>query len=144
MNQLEVRASKLTLVLVILLGIFFVPTGLALLGGPGFGLSAIGVTSLILYGVVVGLVLRGHRRSVRYFSDEGLVRNDGQRLAWADLDRVVNKLRVRPYGGKSLWRTEIHFSNGQSAWLIPSKINNYGEVAALVHRLPCEHAEGAA
>jgi len=113
MDQLDVRASKLPLVLVILLGIFFVPIGLTLIGGPGFGLRAIGLMCLIAFGIVVWLARRGHRRSVRRFSDEGLVRNDGQSFAWADLDAVVNKLRVRPYGRKSLWRTEIHFKQGQ-------------------------------
>ena len=142
--SLEVRASKLPLVLLILLGLFFVPMGLALLDGFRIAQSAIGLTCLILFGVVVWLVRRGHKRSVRFFSDEGLVRNDGQSFAWADLSRVVNRLRVRRYGGKHLWRTEIQFRSGESAWLIPSKVSNYGEVAALVRRLPCQHADVAA
>ena len=77
---------------------------------------------------------------VRSFSDEGLVRNDGQSFAWAELYRVVDRVRVRN-GRKYLWRTEIQFHSGESAWLIPSKIRNYGEVAALVSRLRCEHTE---
>lgn len=144
MDQLEVKASKLPLVLVILLGVFFVPMGLALLDGFRIAQSAIGLTCLILYGLVVWLVRRGHKKSVRRFSDDGLVRNDGQSYAWADLSRVINRFRVRRYGGKSLWRTEIHFGSGESAWLIPGKIDNYGEVAALVRRLPCEHTEAPA
>jgi hypothetical protein len=60
--------------------------------------------------------------------------------AWAELYRVVDRARVRN-GRKYLWRTEIQFSNGESAWLIPSKIRNYGEVVALVGRLPCERTE---
>lgn len=140
MNQLEVRADKLTLVLVILLGLFFVPIGLALLISSGIAHAAIGLVCLTLFGVVVWLVRRGHKTSVRRFSDDGLVRNDGQSFAWPELCRVVDRVRVRN-GRKYLWRTEIHFTDGRSAWLIPSKIRNYGEVAALVGRLPCEHAE---
>jgi hypothetical protein len=143
-NQLEVRASKLPLVLLILLGLFFIPMGLALLDGFRIAQSAIGLTCLALFGLVVWVVRRGHKKSVRRFSDEGLVRNDGQSFAWADLSRVVNRFRVGRYGGKHLWRTEIHFSSGESAWLIPGKVSNYGEVAALVRRLPCEHTEAAA
>jgi hypothetical protein len=139
-NQLEVRASKLPLVMLILLGLFFVPMALALLDGFRFAQSAIGVTCLALFGVVVWLVRRAHKKSVRRLSEEGLVRNDGQSFAWADLSRVVDRIRVR-YGRKYLWRTEIQFTNGGSAWLIPSKVSNYGEVAALVSRLPCEHTE---
>jgi hypothetical protein len=95
---------------------------------------------VIMFGVIVWLVRRGHKRSVRSFSEGGLVRNDGQSFAWADLSRVVDRIRVR-YCRKYLWRTEIQFSNGESAWLIPSKVSNYGEVAALVCGLPCEHTE---
>lgn len=140
MNQLEVRADKLTLVLVILLGLFFVPMGLALLTSAGIARAAIGLVCLMLFGVVVWLVRRGHKKSVRRFSAEGLVRNDGQSFAWPELCRVVDRVRVRN-GRKYLWRTEIQFNNGASAWLIPSKIRNYGEVAALVRGLPCEHTE---
>jgi hypothetical protein len=139
-NQLEVRADKLTLVLVILLGLFFVPMGLALLTSAGIARAAIGLVCLMLFGVVVWLVRRGHKKSVRRFSAEGLVRNDGQSFAWPELCRVVDRVRVRN-GRKYLWRTEIQFNNGASAWLIPSKIRNYGEVAALVRGLPCEHTE---
>ena len=140
MNQLEVRADKLTLVLVILLGLFFVPMGLALLTSAGIARAAIGLVSLMLFGGVVWLVRRGHKKSVRRFSAEGLVRNDGQSFAWPELCRVVDRVRVRN-GRKYVWRTEIQFTNGESAWLIPSKIRNYGEVAALVRGLPCEHTE---
>jgi len=139
-NQLDVRADKLTLVLVILLGLFFVPMGLALLTSAGIARAAIGLVCLMLFGVVVWLVRRGHKKSVRRFSAEGLVRNDGQSFAWPELCRVVDRVRVRN-GRKYLWRTEIQFNNGASAWLIPSKIRNYGEVAALVRGLPCEHTE---
>jgi hypothetical protein len=140
MNPLEVRADKLTLALVILLGLFFVPMGLGLLTSSGIAHSAIGLVCLTLFGVVVWLVRRGHKTSVRRFSEEGLVRNDGQKFAWAELSRVVDKIRVRN-GRKYLWRTEIQFNNGASAWLIPSKIRNYADVAALVRGLPCEHTE---
>jgi hypothetical protein len=139
-HQLEVRADKLTLVLVILLGLFFVPMGVALLIGPGIAHAAIGFVCLTLFGVVVWLVRRGHKKSVRRFSDDGLERNDGQSFTWAELHRVVDRVRVRN-GRKYLWRTEIQFTNGESAWLIPSKIRNYGEVVALVGRLPCERTE---
>jgi hypothetical protein len=93
-----------------------------------------------LFGVVVWLVRRRHKKSVRRFSDDGLERNDGQSFTWAELHRVVDRVRVRN-GRKYLWRTEIQFTNGESAWLIPSKIRNHGEVVALVGRLPCERTE---
>ena len=146
MNQIEVRASKLPFILVILLGLFFIPVGLVnILAGllKGFEVVplGIGVMSLAMLGVVVWLVRRGHKRSIKYLSEEGLVRNDGRSFSWAGLARVVDQVRIRPSGKKFLWRTEIQFRNGESAWVIPAKISNYGEVAELVRSLPCEHIE---
>jgi hypothetical protein len=95
---------------------------------------------LALYGAVVWLVRRGHGRSVKSFSDLGLVRNDGRTFAWAELSRVVNQVRFRA-NIKVIWRTEIHFKNGESAWLIPAKVSNYHEVSEYVRNLPCEQTE---
>lgn len=148
MNRLEVKASKATFVLLILLGLFFIPMGLvSLLNGflKGFNIVpfGIGLMCLILFGVVVWLILRGHGKSVKYFSDEALVRNDGRSFAWADLSRVVNQFRITSlaHQTKTIWRTEIQFRNGESAWLIPTKISNYREVNEFVRKLPCEHTE---
>jgi hypothetical protein len=148
MNRLVVETSKLQLVLAVLLGVFFVPLGLmSLAGGVSKGVEvvpvAIGLLMLGMFAAVMWLVRRGHARAVRYFSDEGLVRNDGRSFAWADLSRVVNQIRITSlaHGTKAVWRTEIQFRGGESAWLIPTKVGNYAEVSEFVRRLPCEHAE---
>lgn len=146
MNQLEVRARKLPFILVVLLGLFFIPMGVvSLLMGllKGFKIVpvAVGLMCLMMFGVIVWLIRRAHMKSVKYLSEQGLVRNDGRSFSWTELSRVVDQVRVRPYGRKTIWRTEIQFRNGESAWVIPTKVANYGEVGALVHSLPCEHTE---
>ena len=148
MSRLEVKTSKLQLVLTVLLGLFFVPLGLvSLTGGLSRGFRivpvAIGLMMLVMFAAVLWLARRGHARSVRYFSDEGLVRNDGRSFSWADLRRVVDQIRITSlaHGTNAVWRTEIQFRNGESAWLIPTKVGNYAEVSEFVRRLPCEHAE---
>jgi hypothetical protein len=148
MNQLRVKADNLQFILVIFLGLFLLPLGLfnivnGLAKGFAPARAAIGLTVLVLYGVVIWLVRRGHAMSVRYFSGSGLVRNDGRSFAWGDLSRVVNQVRFRPGASnqKILWRTEIQFKNGESAWLIPSKVSNYREVSEYVNSLPCEQTE---
>jgi hypothetical protein len=148
MRRLEVKTSKLQLVLAVLLGLLFVPLGLASLAGGlsgGFRIVpvAIGLLMLGTFAAVMWLARRGYARSVRYFTDEGLVRNDGRSLAWADLNRVVDQIRITSlaHGTKAVWRTEIQFRNGESAWLIPTKVGNYPEVREFVRRLPCEHVE---
>jgi hypothetical protein len=70
------------------------------------------------------------------------VRNDGRSFAWDGLERVVDRVRLnRITGVKFIWRTEIQFKNGESAWLLPTKISNFPEVYELVGSLPCEHTE---
>ncbi len=148
MNRLEVKTNKLPFILGALLGLFFIPSGLwFLFAGLAKGFapvpSGLGLLMLATYGAVVWLVGRGHTRSVKYFSDEGLVRNDGLALAWADLSRVVDQVRITSiaHNTRALWRTEIHFKGNQSAWLIPNKVGNFREVSEFVHHLPCEHTE---
>ncbi len=148
MSKLEVKTSRLQPVLAALLGLFFVPLGLVSLASglsQGIELVPVGVGLMLLavFAAVMWLARRGHARSVRYFSDEGLVRNDGRGFAWADLSRVVTQIRITSpaHGTKAVWRTEIQFRDGESAWLIPAKVGNYAEVSEFVRRLPCEHAE---
>ncbi|HMF56538.1 MAG TPA: hypothetical protein VK619_09355 [Pyrinomonadaceae bacterium] len=145
--RLKVETSKLHFVLLGLLGLFFVPASLLLVKdavSKGFKIAplAIGFVLLVLYGVIVWLVRRGYVMTVKYFSDEGLVRNDGRSFAWAELSRVVDQIRFNRVSNiKGIWRTEIQFKNGESAWLIPVKINNFREVNEFVRNLPCEHTE---
>jgi hypothetical protein len=148
-KRLEVKTRNLQFILVVLLGLIMIPLGsLLLISELSKGarlapaMSVIGLLPLITYGAVAWLFRRGHVKSVKYFSDEGLVRNDGKRFAWTDLSRVVDRIRLnRVTNFKGVWRTEIHFKNGESAWLLPTKIGNFPEVYELVRSLPCEHTE---
>lgn len=148
-KRLEVKTRGLQFVAVVLLGLFMVPLGALLLIGElskGSRLSparlAVGLAPLAAYGAVAWLFRRAHVRSVKYFSDVGLVRKDGRSFAWADLGRVVNRVRLnRVTGIRYVWRTEIEFKSGDSAWLLPTKIGNFREVYELVGNLPCEHTE---
>lgn len=146
MNRLTVANSRLQPVMGAIAGVIMVPLGLAsLVGGVTRGFApmpiVLGVMLLGMFGVVVAIVRRGGARSVRYFSDEGLERGDGKRLAWSDLERVVNQVRRSPAGKRWLWRTEIRFRGGQSAWLLPLRVRNFDEVRDFVRTLPCEHTE---
>jgi hypothetical protein len=51
-------------------------------------------------------------------------------------------MAIKPGSNKKrLWRTEIQFTDGSSAWLIPSKVRNFDEVYAYVAGLRCEHVQ---
>ena len=146
---LEVKIRNLQFIFIVLLGLFMVPLGSLLLIGElskGSKLAPamlmIGLMTLMTYGAVAWLFRRGHVKSVKYFSNEGLVCNDGKSFAWSDLSRVVDRVRFnRVTNFKGIWRTEIQFKNGESAWLLPTKISNFPEVYELVRSLPCEHME---
>lgn len=128
----------------IVLGVFFVPGGLVLiltsvLGGFKLVPLMIGTLLLLSFAAVAMLYYRGQRLSITSFNDQGLTRNDGRKFAWVNLGRVVDKMRVEPGSArKKLWRTEIQFKDGSSAWLIPAKVVNFDEVNAFITNLPCE------
>lgn len=146
---LEVKIRNLQFILIVLLGLFMIPLGSSLLISElskrsklAPAMLMIGLTTLMMYGAIAWLFRRGHVKAVKYFSDEGLVRNDGKNFAWTELSRVVDRIRLnRVTNFKGIWRTEIQFKNGESAWLLPTKISNLPEVYELVRSLPCEHTE---
>jgi uncharacterized integral membrane protein len=145
-GKVEVNNSKSQVLLLVLLGLVFVPLGvLSVLNGLLSGLEVvplgIGMMCLLIFGFVLWIVLRAYRRSIKYLTQESLTRNDGRTFSWSELSKVVNKVRLRPSGKKFIWRTEIQFQDGGSAWIIPSKVSNYAEIDNLVRSLPCEHTE---
>lgn len=145
MSCLEVKTNKVTFVCLLVLAFFF---GLLSLGNflqlrHGFRIGPIiwAIVPVAIFAPVLWLARRGHSRSVKVFTEDGLTRNDGLRFSWSDLDCVIDQIHRNPRAGYGdrLWRTEIHFKNGQCAWLIPSKIANRPEVERYVDALPCEH-----
>lgn len=145
MNRLDVETSRVQSAAAIAAGVIMVPLGVGaiatgLAGSGGMVPVAIGVVMLATFGLVVWLQRRAHARSVRYFSDEGLERNDGKWLPWTDLERVIYQIRVVE-GQKKLWRVEIRFRNDQAAWLVPLRVRNARDVSDFVGALPCEHTE---
>ena len=137
MNQLNIKTSKAQFILLGLLGLFFVPVGLwmlitAVLNNFKSVPLLLGLLLPATFALLLWLVVRGYSKSIKYFTAEGLTRNDGKQLAWANLSRVVNQIRLDPANNrKKLWRTEIQFTDGGVAWIIPSKVVN----------IRCEHKE---
>lgn len=145
MEELKVKTSIIPIVAVVVLGLFFVPMGV---GMSISGLSSskpffaiMGPISLIIFGVVLFLVLRAHRRTVRLFSKTGVLRNDRREFPWSMLKGVHDRLVTRR-GEVFIWRREILFNDGSAAWLIPSKVSNFAEVRDFTDRLECEHTTG--
>ncbi len=92
--------------------------------------------TLILF-TVLFLRIRAKRKAVRRFDAEGIVRGDGRRFGWKDFRGVVNRTRRRtPSGPELLWRAELVFADGETAWLIPQQVKNSAEVFAYLRTLP--------
>jgi hypothetical protein len=147
-DRLEVKESKMTRVLIILLGVFFIPLGLGLLivgakDGEVVPLG-LGIAMLLTFAIVTFISMRGSKKGVRYFSENGVGLADGTEVPYSELQSVVDKMAMRSATKKGLWRTELRFANGTSAWLIPNKISNFAEVQSFVRNLPCEHSQEAA
>ena len=125
--------NVLLAVLIFLPGAYLLFNGLWILEPLPF---LLGLANLAMYAFVVWLGRRANVRSVSYFSNEGLARNDGRTLPWTNLIRVVTQI----HNGR-IWRIEIHFTGGDSAWLIPRRVLNFADVHGFVRSLPCEHTD---
>ena len=143
MTRLVVRHNKTVLVCLIILAVLFTP----LFFGPivqlrhGFRFDRIiwAALPILIFSLVFWFARRGHSRSVKIFTEDGLTRNDGYRFSWAEIESVVEQIHRFNRPVDVLWRVEIHFKNGGCAWVIPNKISNRAEVLAYVAALPCEH-----
>lgn len=143
MTRLAVRPNNTVFICLLVLVAFF---GLLSLGNllqlrHGFRLTPIvwAFLPIAMFAPILWLVRRGHARSVKVFTEDGLVRNDGVRFSWSELDCVIEQLHRFQNRPDVLWRVEIHFKSGDCAWLIPNKIANRAEVLSYVAALPCEH-----
>lgn len=141
-KRIDVKESKLTKILSIVLGLFFIPIGLVLFfngiqGGKVVPLG-LGLAMIIMFAVVIFLTTRGSRKGVRYFSGSGIGLANGDEIPYTDLHSVVDMLAMRSATRKGLWRTELRFKDGGIAWLIPNKISNFDEVHAFARSLPCQ------
>lgn len=91
---------------------------------------------LSLIGTCIFLTIRAKRRAARFFDSSGITRGDGRRFAWNEFRGVVAKTATSRYALKYVWRVELVFASGESAWLIPQRVKNSAEVFAFVDTLP--------
>jgi hypothetical protein len=91
---------------------------------------------ILLPAVIFMLIVRAQRNSVRTIDQAGVTRGDGRMFGWSEFLGVVNRIGRERYGGTFIWRKELMFRGGQSAWIIPVRIKNGAEVFAFVDSLP--------
>lgn len=147
MAAIEIKYSKVPMAALAILALIFVPMGLGLFySGITRGFAPmpliIGSFSLFVFSLVAVMVFRSYFKSAKRLDDRGLKRGDGRELLWTDLSKVIHQIHYnRSIQRDILWRTEIHFRDGQVAWLIPTKVANWAEAAGFVAGLNCPKEE---
>ncbi len=145
-GTITVRSTRFQLVLVAVLAIFlgflsvtgFLQTlkSVYMTSMQIFLFRAISVFIILMPIVILMLIVRANRNSVRLIDTAGVTRGDGLMLGWSDFFGTVPRTGRNRYGGNFVWRTELIFRNGQSAWIIAARIKNGDEVFRFVESLP--------
>lgn len=98
-----------------------------------------GAFCLLLLGLVlllISLAIRARRQAVKMFDASGVTRGDGKHFYWAEFCGVVTQTARNRFGRTYVWRKELAFSNGETAWIIPQRIKNSNEVFEYLNKLP--------
>lgn len=87
--------------------------------------------------VVWSLLFRARRTAARLFDDVGVTRGDKRRFDWNDFRGVTSRIDINLRSRrKYLWRVELVFADGETAWIIPNRVKNYDEVFEYLATLP--------
>ena len=93
-------------------------------------------STLLFIGTFIFLTIRAKRRAARFFDSSGITRGDGRHFAWSEFRGAVVKTANNRFNLKYVYRVELVFADGESAWLIPQRVKNYAEVFAFADALP--------
>ena len=96
-----------------------------------------GVPIILLLAVLSFLMIRAKRNAARLITNSGIKRGDGRHFAWNEFCGVITQIALnRQMQRKYIWRIELAFADGETAWLIPNRIKNYDEVFDYLSKLP--------
>ncbi len=96
-----------------------------------------GVPILLILSLISFLTIRARRNAVRLIDNSGITRGDGKHFAWNEFCGVISQIAFNQRTqNKYVWRVEIAFENGKTAWLIPNRVKNYEEVFEYLSQLP--------
>jgi len=105
---------------------------------------ALGALMTLVGGGGIALLMKWllavRRRLVAAFALDGVVRLDGERLAWSALQGVELKMR-HSVRGKRPYAVQLVFSGGTAG--VGFRASNFAEVIELVRALPVEQRETA-
>ena len=96
-----------------------------------------GFPIILILAIISFLMIRTRRNAVRLIDKSGITCGDGRHFGWSEFCGVISQKALnRSTQRKYIWRVELAFENGETAWLIPNRIKNYEEVFAYLTQLP--------
>lgn len=147
LTPLEIKYKKTSAILLLLLTVFFGAmlllivyqnfTSRFITAENAFIRSLIfAVPLLILLSFLTFLTIRAKRQAVKSIAANGITRGDGRHFAWTEFCGVITQTARSRFGKNHVWRSELAFANGETAWLIPHRIKNADEVFDYISKLP--------
>lgn len=99
--------------------------------------SLFGVPVVLFLSIFLFVMFRAKRNAVKMIDNSGVTRGDGRHFSWNDFCGVISQIAYnRTTQRRYLWREELAFENGETAWIIPNRIKNYNEISAYLDTLP--------
>lgn len=97
----------------------------------------LGVPIIIFLTIFIFLMLRARKNVALSIDNSGVTRGDRKHFAWQDFCGVISQTAFnRRTQRRYLWRKELAFADGETAWLIPNRIKNYNEISTYLDTLP--------
>lgn len=99
--------------------------------------SLLGVPLILFISVFLFLMFRAKKNVVKMIDNSGITRGDGKHFSWQNFCGVVQQIAFNQRTQrKYVWRVELAFADGETAWIIPNRVKNYDEVFDYVTQLP--------
>lgn len=95
-----------------------------------------GFCLLVVFAISI-LIIRAKRKAVHLFDSSGITRGDGRHFTWNEFQGVITQIDVNQLSrNRYVWRIELACADGESAWIIPNRVKNIGEVMNFINSLP--------
>lgn len=138
-RHMEMRYMRIYEVQYVLLVVFLATLQMLVFFSNGIKFTSIAANlgNTFIMGVVTFLMLRARRKVVHLFDSSGVTRGDNRHFDWDEFRGVktwmdVNMLSRRRY----IWRVELVFEGGETAWVLPYRVHNHNEVLEYLATLP--------
>jgi len=104
----------------------------------------IGVPIILFLVIFCFVMLRANRQVVTSIDVSGIKRGDGRQFSWNEFCGKITQTAInRQTQTRYIWRIELVFADGETAWLIPNRIKNYDEVFSFISQLPTAQINSA-